>query len=557
MRLLQSINIDQLLNLHLNNYLRQQNAQMLRQDCLSVRPIGPIIQMISIQLKADAEQDKTTLTATLQEEAYQSQLATDQNEASHDKRLATQYRLRKSEIYQHMESIKIQHENTEMAISHLSGRLQLLHDQLDDRKHSGTTHAHLTQRDRTQPALVDVHRHPTNSRSTVNSKINKNELLHAIENLNQEITNLRLTLRSHNNSTVLFKSELDTISEQEIRIRQREISRTERRRRPNHSIATLTKANREKLDRDIREKRTEIDSLRIQLENLASEKCHSTFLDILEHSLQNDLLIHIQNNENTALLSIISHMRKHVADLFMLENSQNALNKAQLNLTNQFAMRTAAELSTTRMDASSNLMRDENVRLNEANRLLNNVKVDFLNRRNQWAKYALIAGVLTAVTATLGFLLGMSATLIIPPLIPYILASFASVVTIGLLITSSIAWIKAAGTQSEINENSSKYNGNLNQIAKNSREIITLSKQQLPAIETAIPQYQQEIRTRQEQVKQATANARNSLTEAQEIEGISIFLPSVSQSGLGIFPVVNQNPQNHTVNPYLDVASMM
>lgn len=550
---LQSLNIDRLLDEHLSAYLCRQNAQMLRQHCLNISPIQPIIQAISIQLKTAAEQDKMAQTTQLQQKAYQAQLNEDQNEASRDIALTAQYRVRKDEIHHNIQSIKAQYRDTEIAISHLSGRLFSLQDDLDNINRSSTTHGHPSQLSGKMAAQTNVHLHPASADAPrehrpTHQNNHKDNLLHGIKNLNREISNLRSTLQSHDNSLESFGSELQDISGQEILIRQREIARAERHRAPRGSMGALTQANREKLDRDTQAMQTKIGTRQSEMERLAREKCHPAFMDTLERTLQGSLLAHIQNNENAALLNIIAQMRRHVADLVTLEASKNALRQSQLNLNNQLAMRSTAESSSSRMDTDNNLMSDENVRLQEVNAQLSLINENFLYTRNQFAKYALITGLLTSLTATVGFLFNATLQIIIPTIIPYILAGLAIIVTTGLLITSGVAWIKALMTQSEIDENLSKHNHNLMQIANNSQEMARLAKQQLPAIETAIQHYQKEVQTRQGHVAQAEANARSSRTEAEEIEGIAIFLPSVSQSDLGIFSAASDTQHNQMVN---------
>jgi hypothetical protein len=73
-----------------------------------------------------------------------------------------------------------------------------------------------------------------------------------------------------------------------------------------------------------------------------------------------------------------------------------------------------------------------------------------------------------------------------------------------------------------------------------------LSKNQLPAIEAAIQRYQQEVQTGQGRVEQAEANARGSFAAA---EGITVNLPSFTQSGFGMFPPADAVPQNNNYVP--------
>ncbi len=557
MRHLQALNIDRLLDEQLSAYLTHQDAQALRQHCLSITPIQPIMNTISTQLKTAAEQDKTEEATRLRDAAYQSQLTDDQTEASKDRALTARYSSRKGELQHSLRSIETENRKTEIEALDMSRHLSLLRSQLNDIHHQmgalqpqhTTTHhhpGHATAQVIVQNTATNVHVHPDapinpQERRLIELNRDKDKLLRAIDKLNQDTATLKCTVISRGSSLQLLKSEINDISGQEIQLRQREIARAERSRSPRFSIEALTQANREKLNRDTRTRQNEIDAHRVEMENISIKKCHPAFLNTLERDLRGNTLP-LQNFENATLLSIIAKMRCHIADLVTLDESRHVLRQSQLNLNNQLAMQTAAESSTTRLDIANRRMKEENIGLLEANVNLSHISNDRLNTRNQFAQYALVATVLTAIGATVGYLLNATLLMMVAPVVPIILASLAGVVIAGLLITSAIAWISAAITQSEIDANHASHNNNLVQIADNSQEMTRLSKSQLPAIEAAIQRYQQESHSGQRRVEQAEANARGSFAAA---EGIAVNLPFVTQSGFGMFPPADAIPQNN------------
>ena len=556
MRHLQALNIDRSLDVHLTTYIRQQNAQVLRQHCLSIAPIQPVIQLIASQLKDAAEADKIEGTTQLQEKAYANQFNEDQEHSSRDEALARQLQRRKEEIQRSINACTTESRQTKLSISQLSTRLASFHQQLDDinrqlhllqTQHS-TTHHH-----QASASVYVTHSHPqthTHGRPGVSDSpreqklkcliANKTDLLASIETLSREITQLKSTLHAQDTALRSLHTQYHEISGQEIQLRHREIARAERRRYLKGSLEALTQANRDKLDREIRANRANIDARRVNMEQTALHTCHAAFLNTLKRDLQDNILRQVQNHTNTALLNIIAQVHHHLEDLATLERSRTTLQQSQLNLNNQLAMRTGAESSTTRLDSENARLSDENTHLLETNTQLSLDFDHLLGARNRFAQYTFVTTAITAV-ATVAFYAFNSAFI---PSVSLMLASVAGAAITGLLIATAIAWIRVLITQAEINDNCAKRDTNLVQIANNTKEMTQLSKEQLPTIEAAIRHYQQEVENGQSRVAQASANARQSLSNAEHIEVASGFSSILDQTGLGMFSTAPENRAN-------------
>ncbi len=561
---LASVNIDSLLEEQIKNHLKNNGSyDALREICLSPKPIKPVIDILTQQLKALAKKDITDAESKLIQQAHANQQKADTAEAERDKNSAPKYTLEKNSLEQQkaeqtaallsLESLYIEYKNTHHNArskwqNELSNRdrLKILLCGMSPSKHNHHMHVDLNHHHLNHHYLAHPHlaHHRFDTPFFNNSSFNPTSFafppihcysqpnmyyyhlqteLHIAE-LNvarlfseQNRTHQQLTTLEHEKNkikSVIFAcdSRLNELQRLNSELATREQERHQRNRAPALTNQALSFGNAQGLNQSLQNEKNQINKV-----------CHEKIKRIEEQIypvMLNHLNTHIDSyqltvDETSALKRIITFMTERQQLMAKKKQEEADLTSLEASLeTNQQTHATKTHQYQTFTQTHSNLIHS-NEQIKSNLRVLQKDIDELVEQRNESIQAALGATALLAISALPAYFLIQIG--IMSPLVAIIGASVIGVVIIGLTITIGVFAIQAHLKEAEKNQDQERVLQQEQNIQNHSTRDPQL-KHELQELEDNINTLKQNIENQKQKISLTTQDAEGKLNTAKRVE---------------------------------------